>query len=105
MSAGLHSHLMQSDLSKSPARAFSTVLAGLLAACACLGIPPRMPAQAQTTSARLAVRGCDTSKFPTVTCEVVPFDLGGVPITGLTSADFAISDKDDAVTDQSTVNR
>ncbi len=43
-------------------------------------------------SVQLLVRGCDLSRYPTVTCQVVVIEPSGAPVTGLSADTFSITD-------------
>jgi Mg-chelatase subunit ChlD len=49
-------------------------------------------ATAQQLPARLSVRSCDTSKFPSVTCAVSLVDPQGLTITGVPATAFSVSE-------------
>ncbi len=43
-------------------------------------------------SVQLLVRGCDLSRYPAVTCQVVVIEPSGAPVTGLSADKFSITD-------------
>ena len=72
------------------ARWAARLAAGLL--CLAVGMPAAVTALAQTTGPTVAVTGVDSKAFPTVTTNLTVTGNNGLPLVGLTAANFTVTE-------------
>src|SRR2546422_114029 len=83
-------------LNTSPLARWSVrVIAGLL--CLVVGLPLAATALAQVAGPTVAITGVDSKNFPTVSANLTVTGSNGLPLVGLTPANFTVSEDGKAV--------